>query len=307
MKKVALSLDSSLKEIFTYEESRAVFDKFLPGMRTMTEKQPATLGFSVRKIIQFSGGAIPAEAADALDAARCALELYSAEPEMSDTPLTPDGAEIVPEPPRDAIYPGKVWRDTNGRRIQAHGCALYYDDGVYYWIPDWQRPLKEQERQKKGYPDDYPLVAGAWGWIGENINSYPRQIEICTMEELPMKLNKMNATDREGRIHELYRSFEKEFTGQYEFVRTGPRLIEISPKGITKGQTLKRLMEAAGIRPEEVMAFGDGENDVDMFRTVKYGIAVGNAADYVKEHAFDVTATNNEDGIAAALEKYGVI
>ena len=133
MKKVTLSLDSSLKEIFTYEESRAVFDKFLPGMRTMAEKQPAALGFSVRKIIQFSGGAIPDEAADALDAALCALELYSAEPEMSDTPLTPDGAEVVPEPPRDAIYPGKVWRDTNGRRIQAHGGALYYDDGVYYW------------------------------------------------------------------------------------------------------------------------------------------------------------------------------
>lgn len=40
MKKVALSLDSSLKEIFTYEESRAVFDKFLPGMRTMAENSP---------------------------------------------------------------------------------------------------------------------------------------------------------------------------------------------------------------------------------------------------------------------------
>ena len=76
MKKVTLSLDSSLKEIFTYEESRAVFDKFLPGMRTMAESQPAALGFSVRKIIQFSGGAIPDEAADALDAALCALELY---------------------------------------------------------------------------------------------------------------------------------------------------------------------------------------------------------------------------------------
>lgn len=107
MKKVTLSLDSSLKEIFTYEESRTVFDKFLPGMRTMAEKQPAALGFSVRKILQFSGGAIPDEAADALDAALCALELYSAEPEMSDTPLTPDGAEVVPEPPRDAITPAR--------------------------------------------------------------------------------------------------------------------------------------------------------------------------------------------------------
>ena len=133
MKKVALSLESSLKEIFTYEESRAAFDKFLPGMRTMAEKQPATLSFSVRKIIQFSGGAIPAEAADALDAALCALELYSAEPEMSDTPLTPDGAEVVPEPPRDAIYPGKVlrrrrlllvWRKQGSHRWQMPGLDM---------------------------------------------------------------------------------------------------------------------------------------------------------------------------------------
>ena len=71
MKKVTLSLDSSLKEIFTYEESRAVFDKFLPGMRTMAENQPATLGFSVRKIIQFSGGVIPAEAASLTSALAC--------------------------------------------------------------------------------------------------------------------------------------------------------------------------------------------------------------------------------------------
>ena len=59
MKKVALSLDSSLKEIFTYEESRAVFDKFLPGMRTMAESQPATLGFSARKLYDFTNGEAP--------------------------------------------------------------------------------------------------------------------------------------------------------------------------------------------------------------------------------------------------------
>ena len=166
MKKVALSLDSSLKEIFTYEESRAVFDKFLPGMRTMAENQPATLGFSVRKIIQFSGGAIPDEAADALDAALCALELYSAEPEMSDTPLTPDGAELVPEPPRDAIYPGKVWRDTNGRRIQAHGGALYYDDGVYYWYGE-----------NKDHTDGKCPV---WTW---GMRAY-RSTDLCNWEDL---------------------------------------------------------------------------------------------------------------------------
>ena len=79
MKKVTLSLDSSLKEIFTYEESRAVFDKFLPGMRTMAEKQARNAGRSpFVKYLQISGRELSlAEAADALDAALCALELYS--------------------------------------------------------------------------------------------------------------------------------------------------------------------------------------------------------------------------------------
>lgn len=180
MKKVTLSLDSSLKEIFTYEESRAAFDKFLPGMRTMAEKQPAALGFSVRKILQFSGGAIPAEAADALDAALCALELYSAEPEMSDTPLTPDGAEVVPEPPRDAIYPGKVWRDTNGRRIQAHGGALYYEDGVYYWYGE-----------NKDHTDGKCPV---WTW---GMRAY-RSTDLCNWEDLGLFIQP-DLTDKDAR------------------------------------------------------------------------------------------------------------
>ena len=92
MQKVTLSLDSPLKEILAYEESRAAFDKFLPGMSARAEKQPAMLEFSARKLIEYAHGAIPAEAADALDAALRALELYSNEPEMADTPLTPDGA-----------------------------------------------------------------------------------------------------------------------------------------------------------------------------------------------------------------------
>ena len=55
------------------------------------------------------------------------------------------------------------------------------------------------------------------------------------------------------------------------------------------------------------MVFGDGENDVTMFGCVKYGIAMGNALDFVKKCAFDVTSSNDEDGLVAALEKYGVL
>lgn len=133
MKQVHLSLDSALRDIFAFEETKAVFDKFLPGMRAQVENQPAACGFSARKLIGYSGGAVPAEVAGALDAALSALEVYSDEPDIADTPLTADGAEVAKEPPHAAIYPGKVWRDTSGRRIQAHGGSLFFEDGVYYW------------------------------------------------------------------------------------------------------------------------------------------------------------------------------
>lgn len=107
MKQVHISLDSALRDIFAFEEAKAVFDKFLPGMRAMVENQPAACGFSARKLIGYSGGAVPAEVAGALDAALSALELYS-DADIADTPLTADGAEVAKEPPHDAIYPGKV-------------------------------------------------------------------------------------------------------------------------------------------------------------------------------------------------------
>lgn len=185
----------------------------------------------------------------------------------------------------------------------------YEDDTVYYWIPDRQIPYKIAEREKRGYPESHPLVGGAWSWIISNdfAHNYPNLIRIESMEEIPESINKMNCLDAPERISRIYQMLDERFHGKYEFVRTCARLIEIAPAGITKGKTLRRLMDQEGILPEEVMVFGDGENDVDMFRQAVYSIAMGNAEEYVKKYAYDVTGTNDECGIAAALEKYGVI
>ncbi|WP_455501341.1 family 43 glycosylhydrolase [Gemmiger sp.] len=166
MQRAELSLDSSLREIFSHEESRTVFDKFLPGIREHSENQPAVLGFSARKVIAYAGQTIPPETADALDTALQALELYTEAPKLADAPLTPDGTEIVREPPHDAIYPGKVWRDTSGRRIQAHGGALYYENGYYYWYG-------ENKDRTTGQSE-------VWTW---GMRAY-RSADLCNWEDL---------------------------------------------------------------------------------------------------------------------------
>ena len=183
----------------------------------------------------------------------------------------------------------------------------YEDDTLYYWIPEWQIPLKQKECAEKGYGPEHPLVAGAWSWVTENIHNYPNLVPIASRTELPDRLNKLNCTDREEKIQGVYEYLTTHFGSKYEFVRTGPRLIEIAPQGITKGQTLRRFMEMEGVSPDEVIVFGDGENDVDMFRCVKHSVAMGNAKNYVKKFASDVTLSNDEEGVAAALEKYHVL
>lgn len=89
-----------------------------------------------------------------------------------------------------------------------------------------------------------------------------------------------------------------------EVLAVGREWYEIMHKGISKGSGLLELADSLGITKDEIMCFGDAENDLAMIQAVKYGIAMGNAMDNVKAAAFDVTATNNEQGILKAINKY---
>lgn len=80
--------------------------------------------------------------------------------------------------------------------------------------------------------------------------------------------------------------------------------LEIIPKNVNKAEGIKKLIQHLGIRPEEVMAIGDEENDLPMISFAGLGIAMGNATQSVKDAAEDITATNNEAGVAQAIEKY---
>ncbi|WMJ86956.1 Cof-type HAD-IIB family hydrolase [Anaerocolumna sp. MB42-C2] len=179
----------------------------------------------------------------------------------------------------------------------------FEDRAIYYWIPEWQRIEKEKERILRGLPKDYPSLGGAWTWITDITDGYPLQKQIQSVEEIPKKLNKINCVADPKTNQRVYNRLKEQYDEDYEIVRTCPRLIEISPKGITKGQTLKCLMNKFDIKYDEVLVFGDGENDVDMFRQVKYSVAMDNAEDFIKEQAYTVTKSNKEEGVALILEK----
>lgn len=193
--------------------------------------------------------------------------------------------------------------------LRAHEVEIqsYQDESMFYWIPECRRELKIAERRAKGYSENHPLVADLWGWVTANKHNYPNLKEVFSMDEIPQSLNKINCMDAPEKMEETYLDLKERFAGQYEIVRTAPRAVEILPGGISKGRVLKAFMEEEGILPEEVVVFGDGENDVGMLQQAAYGIAMGNAKEYVKKYAYAVTADHDHDGIAEALKKYRVI
>ena len=81
-----------------------------------------------------------------------------------------------------------------------------------------------------------------------------------------------------------------------------PNNLEINAPGAAKGEALLRLAEKLGIEPQQTMGFGDGENDLTLIQKAGIGVAMGNAVESLKEEADYVTSTNDEDGVAAALE-----
>lgn len=81
------------------------------------------------------------------------------------------------------------------------------------------------------------------------------------------------------------------------------RFVEIASPEISKSKALRHLCERLGIKREDVIAFGDGMNDLDMLEWAGCGVAMGNAPDALKEVADRVTAHVREDGVACVLEE----
>lgn len=81
-------------------------------------------------------------------------------------------------------------------------------------------------------------------------------------------------------------------------------LIECAAPGVNKAAAVAEVAEAIGIDAHETIAFGDMPNDIEMLRWAGTGVAMGNAQDNVKQAANKVTATNDQDGVAAVLETW---
>ena len=105
-------------------------------------------------------------------------------------------------------------------------------------------------------------------------------------------------------------NFQKEnesiLKDKYSSVLSQPYIYEILPKGNNKGTGLKKLAKKLGIKQEEIMAIGDGNNDIEMFEYANYSVAMENGTKSARKAAKYQTDSNENNGVAKAIRKYAL-
>jgi Cof subfamily protein (haloacid dehalogenase superfamily) len=132
-----------------------------------------------------------------------------------------------------------------------------------------------------------------------------RQEDLCTGQPDPLRVVAF-ATEAEidamlSEISALSCAWDTVKRGNY-----GCAELAVMHRDCSKAAGVRALAERLHISLAQVMAIGDNTNDMEMLRTVGWGVAMGQASAIVKAHAHAVTASNAEDGVALAIERYAL-
>ena len=82
--------------------------------------------------------------------------------------------------------------------------------------------------------------------------------------------------------------------------------LEMMPRGVNKGTALRELTQRLGLQPEQVMACGDYDNDLEMIEYAGCGVAMGNAVDAIKRAARFISRDHNDDGVGYAIGRFAL-
>ncbi|MFD3258050.1 Cof-type HAD-IIB family hydrolase [Paenibacillus lentus] len=151
-------------------------------------------------------------------------------------------------------------------------------------------------------------VQGAAGLSQEALDLYKQFMmvpkELPLWADLSEPIVKVTISGHKDEMDQVYAEWSKWDNSEFNILRSGDFFIDITHKDSSKGAALRKLAEKRGVDAENVMAIGNYYNDLSMLTYAGLGIAMDNSPVEVKAAAKAVTASNNEEGVKLALEKY---
>ncbi|MGE7934870.1 Cof-type HAD-IIB family hydrolase [Viridibacillus arvi] len=207
-------------------------------------------------------------------------------------------------------------------------CSELIDLGIDTFITANGAYVKHQDQIIHKTPVTRAIVKEVNEFACENQHSLSFFTEVLSMNGIQnpttlkalnetLSLNEFPNTDEEIINKEIYlmclyadkKSIEK-YVHKFphlKFKRWHPFILNVLEQDVSKSIAVKKVLEHFNIHSSEAIAFGDGENDIDMLELVGYGIAMGNGHESLKMVANFITKNSNEDGIEFALQKLELI
>jgi Cof subfamily protein (haloacid dehalogenase superfamily) len=152
-------------------------------------------------------------------------------------------------------------------------------------------------------------------WLTRDLGGAHVSHETITVQQRPRLVENFDAVlDQAGkivgvsndfaRLQAIERDARARFATRASAVRSQPYYLDFVAPAVDKGLAVRELAEGTGVPLGEIVTLGDMENDVPMFHQAGFSVAMGNASDSVKGEARETTLSNDEDGFAAAVEKF---
>lgn len=167
--------------------------------------------------------------------------------------------------------------------------------------------VREHGWQAQTYIDDELYVP----YRNQNVADYEKQCGVTAHVQgdafyVPVKApTKILVMEHDPQImKEIETVMREKFGSLVNQVKSKPYFFEMNHLSCSKGNALRALADEWGISCEEIMTFGNGNNDVSMLSMTPWGFAVANASEDAKKAAAHETVSNNEDGVAKAIERY---
>ncbi len=208
--------------------------------------------------------------------------------------VTANGGRVVDIAAGKAMYEKLVPVDTARKVLEIFG---HYDSLREIYFEGVGYASEEALRNIGRYLEEPPMAAYL---VSTRV---PVRDVMAKFEEENRSVDKvqglfLSVEDRNLAIEELRAVPGIEITGALD------KNIEVNAEGVNKGNAMVKLGEHLGIAREEIMAFGDGSNDLQMLREVGTGVAMSNAGEEIKAAADYIALSNDEEGVAHFIEEY---
>lgn len=211
------------------------------------------------------------------------VEKYNSQLQLKGPVITYNGAMIVNAENHEVLFEQGLERD-DAKKIFELG--LSYDTTMCIWV---QNKLYGNKLNDKIH--DYKKLSGVEPLLVEDFEAL-----------LDIGVTKILWYDDACRIESILSELSNDIFSSVTYCTSKPTFLEFFHSRVSKSMAMEKIGELYNIKQEEMIAIGDGLNDLSMIQYAGLGVAMGNAADEVKKYSQFVTTSNDEDGVGRVID-----